>query len=119
MTKADLARSIAQKHNLTQKEAVRVVDAILETISEALAEGRKVELRGFGSFTVKKRPGRTARNPKTGDRVYVPPKATPAFKASKALKNLLDEATVPASTVAGAAINEKTEPHDQDFPSER
>lgn len=94
MTKADLARSIGKQHNLTQKEAVRVVDAILETISDALAEGEKVELRGFGSFTVKKRPGRTARNPKTGDKVYVPPKATPAFKASKALKKLLDETDI-------------------------
>jgi nucleoid DNA-binding protein len=91
MTKADLARSIAEKHNLTQKEAVNVVDAVLATIIEALARGEKVELRGFGSFTVKNRPARTARNPKTGDRVYVPPKATPAFKASKALKKLLDK----------------------------
>jgi nucleoid DNA-binding protein len=94
MTKADLARSIGKQHNLTQKEAVRVIDAILETISDALTEGEKVELRGFGSFTVKKRPGRTARNPKTGDKVYVAPKATPAFKASKALKKLLDETDV-------------------------
>jgi nucleoid DNA-binding protein len=91
MTKADLARSIAKKHNLTQKEAVRVVDAILDTISDALSQGEKVELRGFGSFTVKTRPGRTARNPKTGESVYVPPKVSPAFKGSKALKKLLDE----------------------------
>jgi len=118
MTKADLARSIAHKHNLTQKEAVRVVDAILDTISEALAEGRKVELRGFGSFTVKKRPGRNARNPKTGDRVYVPPKATPAFKASKALKNLLDEPAAPTFTAA-AGTEEETESDDLDFRTER
>jgi len=100
MTKADLARSIGKQHNLTQKEAVRVVDAILETIGDALSEGEKVELRGFGSFTVKKRPGRTARNPKTGDKVYVPPKATPAFKASKALKKLLDETDVAGESEA-------------------
>lgn len=100
MTKADLARSIGKQHNLTQKEAVRVVDAILETVSDALAEGEKVELRGFGSFTVKKRPGRTARNPKTGEKVYVPAKATPAFKASKALKKLLDETDVAEETAA-------------------
>ena len=98
MTKADLARSIGKQHNLTQKEAVRVVDAILETISDALAEGEKVELRGFGSFNVKKRPGRMARNPKTGDKVYVPAKVTPAFKASKALKKLLDETDVSKET---------------------
>jgi DNA-binding protein HU-beta len=90
MTKADLARSIADKHNLTHKEAVNVVDAVLATITEALAKGEKVELRGFGSFTVKNRAARTARNPKTGEHVYVPAKTTPAFKASKALKKLLD-----------------------------
>jgi nucleoid DNA-binding protein len=91
MTKADLARAIAKEHNLTQKEAVRVIDAILETISETLTQGKKVELRGFGSFSVKRRPGRTARNPKTGERVYVSPKVSPTFKASKALKTLLGE----------------------------
>lgn len=91
MTKAELARSIAKKHNLTQKEAVSVVDAVLETITDALGQGEKVELRGFGSFAVKNRPARTARNPKTGERVSVPPKVTPAFKASKALKQLLAE----------------------------
>lgn len=98
MTKADLARSIAKKHNLTQKEAVSVVDAVLETITDALAHGDKVELRGFGSFVVKNRPARTARNPKTGERVSVPSKITPAFKASKALKKLLAEGRYEAET---------------------
>lgn len=101
MTKADLARSIGKKHNLTQKEAVRVVDAILESINEALAQGEKVELRGFGSFSVKRRPGRTARNPKTGERVYVEPKVSPAFKASKALKRILGEAGEASAGVEG------------------
>lgn len=101
MTKADLARSIAKKHNLTQKEAVSVVDAVLETITDALAHGDKVELRGFGSFAVKNRPARTARNPKTGESVYVAPKVTPAFKASKALKKLLDEGPYEEETAPG------------------
>ena len=91
MTKADLARSIAKKHILTQREAISVIDAVLDTISGALAQGEKVELRGFGSFAVKNRPGRTARNPKTGEKVSVPPKVSAAFRASKALRKLLDE----------------------------
>jgi len=94
MTKADLARSIAKRHSLIQKEAISVVDAILETISDALAQGEKVELRGFGSFAVKNRRARTARNPKTGEQVYVSPKVTATFRASKTLKRLLDEGGV-------------------------
>ena len=93
MTKADLARTIAKKYDLTQKEAIRVVDAILAIVSGALSRGEKVELRGFGSFGVKKRQSRAARNPKTGAGVIVPPKVVPAFKASKSLKKVLGEAT--------------------------
>jgi nucleoid DNA-binding protein len=93
MTKADLARVIAKKHDLTQKEAIRVVDAILDSITNALAQGNKVELRGFGSFHIKRRRSRIARNPKTGDKVEVPPKVIPSFKASKSFKYLLDMRT--------------------------
>jgi nucleoid DNA-binding protein len=101
MTKADLARSIAKKHILTQKDAISLVDAVLETISDALGQGKRVELRGFGSFTVKNRRGRTARNPKTGEQVYVPQKVYAAFRASKALKRLLDEGRAEGEIAAG------------------
>ncbi len=92
MTKADVARTIAKKYDLTHKEAIQVVDAILEIVSRAIAQGKKVELRGFGSFGAKKRRGRNARNPKTGATVKVPPKAVPTFRASKTLKKMLGRA---------------------------
>lgn len=91
MTKADIARAIAKKNDLNQKEAVRVIDAVLEAITQALARNEKVELRGFGSFGTKRRGPRQARNPKTGVGVSVPAKAIATFKPSKAVKKLLTE----------------------------
>ena len=89
MTKGDLAKRVANTHNLTQKEALAVINAILDTITGSLAKGGKVELRGFGSFYTKDRESRTARNPKTGEKVFVPAKRVPGFKASKSLKELV------------------------------
>jgi integration host factor subunit beta len=89
MTKADLAKKVANTHNLTQKEALAVINAILDTITGSLAKGDKVELRGFGSFYTKDRNSRTARNPKTGEKVHVPAKRVPSFKASKSLKEMV------------------------------
>ncbi len=91
MTKADLAKRVANTHNLTQKEALAVINAVLDTITGYLAKGGKVELRGFGSFYTKNRDSRTARNPKTGEKVFVPAKRVPGFKASKSLKNRVSE----------------------------
>jgi integration host factor subunit beta len=91
MTKADLAKRVANTHNLTQKEALAVINAVLDTITGYLAKGGKVELRGFGSFYTKNRDSRTARNPKTGEKVFVPAKRVPGFKASKSLKKRVSE----------------------------
>jgi len=76
---------------LAQKEAVVIIDAILEVITAALAKGEKVELRGFGSFGAKMRRGRIARNPKTGEQVATEVKAVAYFKPSKYLKKTLIE----------------------------
>jgi len=90
MTKADLVEMIAQGTGLSKKDTGVVVDLILENVSRALCEGDKVELRGFGSFKVKERRSRKARNPRTGDAVDVPSKLVPYFKASNELKALVD-----------------------------
>ncbi len=92
MTKSELARAIARRNELNHKEAVQVIDAVLETIAAALSKGQKVELRGFGSFHLKKKFGRTARNPKTGERITVPSKVVAAFKTSKSFKRELEAA---------------------------
>jgi integration host factor subunit beta len=86
VTKADIVEKIAEKTGLNKREAFLVVDLLIEDIKKALSEGDKVELRGFGSFKVKKRNPRKARNPRTGETVNVPAKLIPFFKVSKALK---------------------------------
>lgn len=83
----DLVGSVAEKANLTKKEADRVVSAVLESIEEALAAGDKVQLVGFGTFEVKDRAARTGRNPKTGEEIDIPATRVPVFKAGKALRD--------------------------------
>ncbi len=91
MTKADLVEEIAKDTGLSKKDTNFVVNMIIENICKALAEGDKVELRGFGSFKVKSRNPRKARNPRTGDSVEVPAKLVPFFKASNELKLKVNE----------------------------
>ena len=90
MTKAELVELIASQSGVSKKDTGMVVNMILENIGRALCGGDKVELRGFGSFKVKSRRSRTARNPRTGDSVQVPSKQVPYFKASNDLKARLN-----------------------------
>ena len=90
MTKAELVDEIAQKASLTRKHSEVIVDAVFSSIVEALQGGDKIELRGFGSFRVRHRAGRTGRNPKTGEGVIVPPKKVPYFKPGKELRELIN-----------------------------
>ena len=86
MTKADLVEEISKVTGLNKKDTSIIVNEIIANICRALAEGDKVELRGFGSFKVKERRARRARNPRTGEGVFVPAKLVPYFKASNELK---------------------------------
>jgi integration host factor beta subunit len=89
MTKADLVEQIADATGLTKKDTAVVVDGFLEAVKQALAQEKNIEIRGFGSFKVKKRKARKARNPRTGDPVQVPSRHVPTFKPSKELKELI------------------------------
>jgi len=82
-----LRRSLIQ---LTKKQTETVVNMLLNSITEALSEGDKVELRGFGSFRLRNRNPREGRNPKTGDTVQIPAKRVPFFKAGKELRDMVD-----------------------------
>ena len=87
MTKSELIDKIAEANGfLNRKESELVVNIIFDSMSDALKEGDKVEIRGFGSFTVREREAREARNPKNGDLVKIPAKKTPFFKTGKELK---------------------------------
>ncbi|MBI5025441.1 MAG: integration host factor subunit beta [Nitrospirae bacterium] len=91
MTKAALIEKVSEKvGSLTKKQTEVVVEAIFDSIKEALAKGEKVEIRGFGNFRLRHRRFRKARNPKTGASVEVPPKRVPYFKVGKELKEMVD-----------------------------
>ncbi len=91
MIKSELIAVLAKENpHLHQRDVERIVNTVLEEIAAALTRGDRVELRGFGSFGVKRRPGRIGRNPRTGDQVRVPPKHVPFFKAGKELRERLN-----------------------------
>ena len=90
MTKAELVEKVADEIQLTKKQTEAVVNILLNCITEALREGDKVELRGFGSFRIRNRNPREGRNPKTGDTVQIPAKRVPFFKAGKELREMVD-----------------------------
>ena len=95
MTKAELVEILSEKINLTKKDSERIVNIVLGSIVNSLAEGDKVELRGFGSFRSRKRNSRDGRNPRTGESVSVPTKNIPVFKAGKDLRKIVDDGFFP------------------------
>jgi integration host factor subunit beta len=90
LTKAELVEEVARVTQLTKKQAEEIVNTVFLTIVESLRTGRKIELRGFGSFRIRNRGARVGRNPKTGEKVEVPPKRIPYFKPGKELKEKLN-----------------------------
>jgi integration host factor subunit beta len=91
MTKADLVEEVIRVAVLSKKDAENVVNTVFSQILEALKSDDKIELRGFGSFRVRRRRSRLGRNPKTGDRVDVPSKRIPYFKPGKELRDLIND----------------------------
>ncbi|MEZ7910747.1 MAG: integration host factor subunit beta [Propionivibrio sp.] len=93
MTKSDLIARLAERFpQLVAKDADFAVKMILDAMSDALAKGDRIEIRGFGSFSLNYRPPRVGRNPKSGDKVSVPEKWVPHFKAGKELRERVDTA---------------------------
>ncbi|MGD0577614.1 MAG: HU family DNA-binding protein [Bryobacteraceae bacterium] len=98
MTKADLIEEVSRVVEFTRKESEIIVEAIFDSVVNALRADDKIEIRGFGSFRTRQRQSRIGRNPKTGARVDVPAKRVPYFKPSKELKDLVNEhSAAPAS----------------------
>jgi integration host factor subunit beta len=94
MIKSELVIKLAEQNpHLYQRDIEQVVNAILDTISDALAQGGRVELRGFGTFTVKKREARTGRNPRTGEAVSISEKVAPVFRTGKEMRHRLNPAS--------------------------
>jgi len=91
MTKSDLISQVASRNKpLTHRDAETIVDHIFDSMMDALSRGEHIEIRGFGSFTVKQRDPRTGRNPKTGEEVQIEAKRHPRFKVGKKLHALIN-----------------------------
>lgn len=94
MTKSELIQRLAERNpHLYLRDIEKIVETIFGEITDALAAGDRVELRGFGAFSVKHREARTGRNPRTGESVFVKAKRLPFFKTGKALRERLNEDT--------------------------
>ena len=87
MNKNELINAVAERANLTKKDSEIAVSAVIDAITDALCDGDKVQLVGFGSFEVKKREARVGRNPKTKEPIEIPATKVPVFKAGKLLKD--------------------------------
>ena len=94
MTRSDLVEALAGKFSqLTHRDAEFAVKAILDAMGEALVKGHRIEIRGFGSFSVNRRSPRIGRNPRSGESVMIPEKRVPHFKPGKALREEVDKKT--------------------------
>ena len=105
MTRSDLVVQLAERFSqLTHRDTEFAVKTILDAMSDALARGHRIEIRGFGSFSINRRPPRVGRNPRSGEKVGIPEKFVPHFKPGKALREAVD-AQAPADDTppAGAA----------------
>jgi integration host factor subunit beta len=102
MIRSELIGKIAEENpHLYQRDVERIVGVVFDRIIEAMAAGQRVELRGFGAFSVKRRDGRTGRNPRTGEAVEVDEKHVPFFKAGKLLRDRLNGRGIDADEATG------------------
>jgi integration host factor subunit beta len=102
MTRSDLVARLAERFSqLTQRDTEFAVKTMLDAMTDALSRGHRIEIRGFGSFSINRRPPRMGRNPRSGEQVVIPEKLVPHFKPGKALREAVD-AQVPADPPADA-----------------
>ena len=90
MNKSELIRTLAEERNISVEEATDIVNIFFDSMKEALKNGNRVEIRGFGSFKIKEYKGYQGRNPKTGEKVEVKPKRLPFFRAGKDLREYIN-----------------------------
>jgi len=95
MTKSELIEAVAEKTKMTKSSAEMVVNAVFDTMAEALEQGKGIEIRGFGSFTVRTYRAYSGRNPRTGAAVDVTPKRLPFFRVGKEMKQQVNDASLP------------------------
>ena len=90
MKKSDISREIARKRGITHRKARLIVDQVFQAMSEALTRGEKVEIRGLGTFKIRKKPSRFVKDPRTGAEIFIKERYVPTFKMGKLMKNHLN-----------------------------
>lgn len=90
MTRTELVANVAEKSGITKKDADKILNAVFESVKQALVEGDKVQIIGFGTFEIRNRSARKGRNPQTGEEINIPASKLPSFKAGKALKEAVN-----------------------------
>jgi len=112
MTRSDLVTQLAESFSqLTHRDTEFAVKTILDAMSDALSRGHRIEIRGFGSFSINRRPPRVGRNPRSGEQVVIPEKLVPHFKPGKALREAVD-AQVPLDRPGTLDIPPPVRPND-------
>ncbi len=106
MTKKEIVKTISEEIGMTQLKTKEIVQKTFDAIVETLVEDKRIELRNFGVFEVKKRAARKARNPRTGDKVFVPEKYVVTFKPGKEMEERVRELERQAAAAAAARMNE-------------
>ena len=91
MNKTELIAAVAEQASITKKDAEKAIAAVINSITNAMADGDKVQLVGFGTFEVRARDARQGKNPRTGEIIKIPASKVPAFKAGKALKDIVNK----------------------------
>ena len=91
MTKADLVKAVSEKANCPKKDAEMAINTVIDCITDAVAQGEKVQIVGFGTFEVRERGEKKCKNPRTGEDLITPAKKAPVFKAGKALKDAVNK----------------------------
>ena len=90
MTRTELVANVAEKSGITKKDADKILNAVFDSVKQALVEGDKVQIIGFGTFEIRNRSARKGRNPQTGEEIDIPSSKLPSFKAGKALKEAVN-----------------------------
>ena len=98
MNKSGLIEVLSEQIDITKKQSEQIVNIVFDSMKKALMEGDRIEIRGYGSFVVKHYEAYTGRNPKTGEKVQVPPKKLPFFKVGKELRERVDKGTPGSGT---------------------
>ena len=91
MTKADLVKAVSEKANCPKKDAEMAINTVIDCITDAVAQGEKVQIVGFGTFEVRERGEKKCKNPRTGEEMITPAKKAPVFKAGKTLKDAVNK----------------------------